>query len=38
VDKVLPVDLYIPGCPCRPEAVIEGLIQLRERIGNDDAD
>lgn len=37
VDKVLPVDLYIPGCPCRPEAVIEGLIQLRERIGNDEA-
>ncbi|MCB2202645.1 NADH-quinone oxidoreductase subunit B family protein [bacterium] len=32
IDKVLPVDLYIPGCPCRPEAIIEGLLQLRERI------
>jgi NADH-quinone oxidoreductase B subunit len=32
VDKVLPVDLYIPGCPARPEAIIEGLLQLRERI------
>jgi NADH-quinone oxidoreductase B subunit len=32
VDKVLPVDLYIPGCPVRPEAIIEGLVQLRERI------
>ena len=32
VDKLLPVDLYIPGCPCRPEAIIEGLVKLRERI------
>jgi len=32
VDKILPVDLYIPGCPCRPEAIIEGLLELRERI------
>lgn len=32
VDKLLPVDLYIPGCPCRPEAIIEGLLSLRERI------
>jgi len=37
VDKLLPVDLYIPGCPCRPEAIIEGLVQLRERIASDDA-
>lgn len=32
VDKVLPVDLYIPGCPCRPEAIIEGLSELQKRI------
>jgi NADH:ubiquinone oxidoreductase subunit B-like Fe-S oxidoreductase len=32
VDQVLPVDLYIPGCPCRPEAVIEGLAGLLETI------
>lgn len=38
VDKLLPVDLYIPGCPCRPEAIIEGLVQLRERIASNDAD
>lgn len=38
VDKLLPVDLYIPGCPCRPEAIIEGLVQLRERIKTDDTD
>jgi NADH-quinone oxidoreductase B subunit len=32
VDSVLPVDMYIPGCPCRPEAIIEGLLHLIEGI------
>jgi len=32
VDRKLPVDLYIPGCPVRPEGIINGLLQLRERI------
>ena len=32
VDHILPVDIYIPGCPARPEGIIEGLVQLRERI------
>jgi len=32
VDNALPVDIYIPGCPVRPEAIIEGLLKLRERI------
>jgi NADH-quinone oxidoreductase B subunit len=32
VDQVLPVDIYIPGCPCRPEAIIDGLAQLLETI------
>jgi NADH-quinone oxidoreductase B subunit len=32
IDQVLPVDLYIPGCPCRPEAIIDGIVKLMELI------
>lgn len=32
VDKVIPVDLYIPGCPPKPEAIIYGIAQLVDRI------
>ncbi|MCS7113093.1 MAG: NADH-quinone oxidoreductase subunit B family protein [Nitrososphaerota archaeon] len=32
VDKVIPVDLYIPGCPPKPEAIIYGIAQLVDKI------
>ena len=32
IDTILPVHLYIPGCPPRPEAVLDGLIKLQERV------
>jgi NADH-quinone oxidoreductase subunit B len=32
VDKILPVDMYIPGCPPRPEQLIEGILKLQEKV------
>lgn len=35
VDKFMPVDVYVPGCPPRPDAFMEGLLMLRDSVGKE---
>ncbi|HEX4494787.1 MAG TPA: NADH-quinone oxidoreductase subunit NuoB, partial [Thermoanaerobaculia bacterium] len=35
IDEVIPVDVYVPGCPPTPEGLIYGILQLKEKVARD---
>jgi NADH-quinone oxidoreductase subunit B len=35
IDKIIPVDVYVPGCPPRPEQLIDGILKIQELVQNE---
>ena len=35
IDRIIPVDVYVPGCPPRPEQIINGILKIQELVGNE---